>query len=190
MGFRINSGGFRVSSGVFKATPTNLTYTVGQAALGGTVAYILQSGDSGYDANVQHGLITSTSDIGFYAWFNGTYTTTGAAGTGLGTGLSNTNLIIASQGNGSYAAKVCRDFNGGGYTDWYLPSKDELNILRSNRATIGNFLPDSYGGGFNNYWSSTEATSNNAWYQIFSSGAQFSFNKFDNTISVRAIRNF
>ena len=63
----------------------------------------------------------------------------GAAGTELGTGFSNTDKIIASQGRiaTNYAAGLARAYNGGGYTDWYLPSKNELNKLFLNRVAIG-----------------------------------------------------
>ena len=78
---------------------------------GGIIAYIFQVGDPGYIAGQTHGLIVATSNQSSGAtWWNGTFTTTGATGTALGTGLNNTNLIITSQGNtGTYAAKLCRD---------------------------------------------------------------------------------
>ena len=158
---------------------------IGDYSQGGQVAYILVSGDPGYDANTQHGLIAATSDQGSgIIWYNGSYTTTGATGTAIGTGLSNTNAIIASQLNtGSYAAKLCRDFRGGGYTDWYLPSKDELAKLYAMKQ-LGF-------GGFSTYyyWSSTEFNSNYARHQIFLNGTQGYINKYS-TFYVRAIRAF
>ena len=160
-------------------------YIVGQAALGGKIAYILQPSDPGYDANVQHGLIASTSDISAgIQWYNGTYKNTGAIGTVIGTGLSNTNTIIASQGatETSYAAGLARAHNGGGYTDWYLPSINELEKLHLNRTAIGGFTN-------NFYWSSTEFDANVAWLQDFSDGIQDNLNKYF-TGYVRAIRSF
>ena len=74
-----------------------------------------------------------------------------AAGTAIGTGLANTIAIINVQGNiGGYAAKLCRDYRGGGYTDWYLPSTDELFLLFLNQTIVGGFVRDIY-------WSSSEA---------------------------------
>ena len=161
------------------------TPTIGEAYQGGKVAYVLQSGDPGYDPTTPHGLIAATSDQSTgIRWYNGYTTTTGASGTAIGTGLSNTNAIIASQGATatSYAAGLARAYAGGGYTDWYLPSKDELNKLYLNRTAIGGFA-DNY------YWSSTELGSGSAWYQYFFNGGQASTGKFS-TYYVRAIRAF
>ena len=161
--------------------------TIGQYFQGGIVAYILVSGDPGYDANTQHGLIAATSDqstgIGIQ-WYNGSNTITGATGTAIGTGLSNTNTIITSQGGTatSYAAGLARAFTGGGYTDWYLPSKNELNKLYINRTAIGGFA-DSF------YWSSSENGYYEAWAQNFNFGALISGGKVA-TSYVRAIRAF
>jgi hypothetical protein len=67
--------------------------------------------------------------------------TTGASGTAIGTGLANTNTIISSQGAVaiSYTAGKARAHNGGGYTDWYLPSYIELYQLYINRVVNWRF---------------------------------------------------
>jgi hypothetical protein len=162
-----------------------ISLSIGDSYQGGKVAYILISGDPGYDANTQHGLIAATSDQSSgIQWYNGTYTTTGATGTEIGTGLSNTNTIITSQGatSTSYAAGLARAHNGGGYTDWYLPSKDELKKLYLNRIAIGGFAG-------NYYWSSTEFDGDGAWYHYFTVG--YWGNSAKNYSNyVRAIRAF
>jgi hypothetical protein len=171
---------------------------VGDVYQGGKVAYILVNGDPGYDATTQHGLIAATSDQGrliFWDRLTGSFpsyqgTNRGATGTTIGTGFSNTSNIIASQGiiATNYAAGVARAYTGGGYTDWYLPSKDELNKLYLNRVAIGGFISNSNGL----YWSSSEIQSypyHSAWLQDFSNGGPLSiFKDFD--VNVRAIRSF
>ena len=68
------------------------------------------------------------------------------------------------------------------FTDWRLPTRDELNLLYSKKVTVGGFASI-------NYWSSTEADYVNAWSQNFNGGGQFYYAKGD-TYYVRAIRAF
>jgi hypothetical protein len=170
--------------------------SIGQSYQGGIVAYVLVSGDPGYDATTQHGLIAATSDQSrSIDWdiltddgVSNQGSKRGAAGTVIGTGFSNTNTIIASQGRiaTNYAAGLARAYNGGGYTDWYLPSKDELNKLFLNRVAIGNFISNDL------YWSSSEIQSHpyhSAWLQDFGNGGPLSTFK-DYVVNVRAIRSF
>jgi hypothetical protein len=80
---------------------------------------------------------------------------TGAFSEAIGSGMSNTNLIISTYGyNQIYAALICKNYNGGGFTDWFLPSFDELAILHIYAFTSGNLL--AFGSG--KYWSSTQAS--------------------------------
>ena len=148
---------------------------IGQSYQGGIIAYI--------DSTGQHGLIAATADQSEgIQWYNGTNIVTGATGTAIGTGLTNTNAIIAVQGSGSYAASIARDYNGGGYTDWYLPSKDELNQLYQQQTAMGGFEGEYY-------WSSTEYDNNTAREQSFYDGSQNDSFK-TSTYYVRAVRAF
>jgi hypothetical protein len=162
-----------------------IVYTRGQAALGGIVAYILVNGDPGYDANVQHGLIISSADLSSgIQWYNGSYVTTGATGTTIGTGLSNTNTIIAVQGavTTSYAAGLARAHNGGGYNDWYLPSYTETNRICSG---AGRVITSGI------YWSSSEGSQFGAGIFDFSICAgNTNFGKESTIGKVRAVRSF
>jgi hypothetical protein len=156
---------------------------LGDIYQGGKVAYLLLSGDPGYDVNVQHGIIVALSDQSTgIQWYNGSYTTTAATATALGTGNDNTATIVANQGTGNYAAKLCSDLVLNGYSDWFLPSKDELTKIYLNRIAIGGFTAFYY-------WSSSEYSNNNAWYFKCSDGYAPNTTK-DNALYVRAVRTF
>jgi hypothetical protein len=156
---------------------------IGDSFGGGIVAYILQSGDPGYDANMQHGLIAAPADQSTgIQWYNGSCVATGATGIAIGTGQTNTTAIVTTQGEGSYAAQLCDDLTEGGYDDWFLPSKDELDKLFINKVAIGGFAVDIY-------WSSLEDSAFDAWLQSFLAGSQGKTRK-DRTYRVRAVRTF
>jgi hypothetical protein len=167
---------------------------VGDFYQGGVVFYILQSGDTGYIAGETHGLIAAVQDQSSgIRWYNGSYVTTGATGTVIGTGATNTTAIISEQGPTEtfYAAGLARAYTGGGYTDWFLPSKDELNKMYLNKATINTTAAANSGSDFTTdvYWSSTEYVLYGAWGQDFFNGRQD--NDYKNYPSrVRAVRAF
>ncbi len=116
-------------------------------------------------------------------------------GTAIGTGASNTELLVTAMGveawsssdgsgkNANYAAKLCADLEYGGYDDWFLPSKDELAKMYAQKNTIGGF--DDL------YWSSSEYDDSaiSAWRQIFSSGDQSDLDR-SNGDRVRPLRAF
>ena len=178
----------------YTVTVNAVVLAIGDSYGGGIVAYILQAGEFngvyGYDENVQHGLIAATADQSTAIhWWNESYMVTSAIGLVIGFGQANTAVIVAKQGVGSYAAQACDDYSvtvdGVTYTDWFLPSKDELNKLYLNKDEIGSFADEGY-------WSSSESRYDRAWYQDFYSGnpgAQDEFTK-DLYNHVRAVRAF
>jgi hypothetical protein len=113
------------TSAAYQFTRTvNSPYTLGQSYGGGKIFYIDETG--------LHGLIYATpaTQLTSPAWSRTTDMLTGATGVNIGTGASNTTAIINVQGNsGLYAAKLARDYRGGAYTDWFLPSAHEMKKL-------------------------------------------------------------
>ena len=99
---------------------------------------------------------------------------------GIGKGAANTRRMLAKCHSG--AANTARAYKGGGKSDWYLPSKSELDALYKNRAKVG---------GCPNYgcWSSSEADAGYAWFQDFSSGLKLGGKK-DFADGVRPVRAF
>jgi len=168
--------------------------SIGNFYQGGVVFYIFVDGDSGYIEGETHGLIAAVQDQSSgIRWY---YGSTGATGSAVGTGSANTDEIISYfSGTGttetSYAAGLARAYDGGGYNDWFLPSKVELNEMYTNKTTINTTAALNGGSDFSTsyYWSSTEAYSSRAWRQGFTSGGQDTKDK-DNTYYVRAVRAF
>jgi hypothetical protein len=143
-----------------------------------------------------HGLVCAVEDQSSgIQWYNGSYITTNATGTAIGTGQANTTAIISVQGatETNYAAGLAKDYSGGGYTDWFLPSKDELNEMYLNKASIDATAFSNGGSDFavNFYWSSTEYDASHAWGQAFTNGNQnLNFYGKFSALYVRAVRAF
>ena len=83
------------------------------------------------------------------------------------------------------AKNAAQNYRGGGFSDWRLPTKDELNLIyqnlrRKNLGALGNDI----------YWSSTENDSSSAWYQSLGNGIQRSGNIRSFSLCVRAVRAF
>jgi len=166
------------------------TLGIGDPYQGGIVGYILQDNgddpnDPGYVEGETHGLIIAVTFNGWSGWSNITTTLIGTTGTAIGTGQANTNAIVDQNGCDRGAAYLCDNLVEGGYSDWYLPSKDELNKLYLNRVAIGDL-------GSGSYWSSSEANTYDAWFQWFGGTIQDSqaFTNKAYLVGVRAIRPF
>jgi Protein of unknown function (DUF1566) len=115
--------------------------------------------------------------------------------TQIGMGRLNTDRVVKIYGRGRYAARYADALVYNGFDDWYLPSKDELNVMYS---TLGTAMPKIGGYANSFYWSSSEYDFNNAWTVNFKDGQQFDREKWllPDTINgvkalrVRAIRAF
>ena len=142
-------------------------------------------------------MVSAPSNQGSAQWgCYGTYIAN-ASNPNIGAGNYNTDLILELCDQTGIAAEICANLNLNGFDDWYLPSKDELNLMYNNLHLygFGNFVMD-----FNNpmnswYWSSTDGESNGeaAWVQSFyDEGYQATYDvgikTFDNNI--RAVRGF
>ena len=100
----------------------------------------------------------------------------------IGVGKANTVLIKAVCSSG--AANLASAYTGGGKTNWFLPSKDELNELYKQRETVGGFAVLTY-------WSSSQSYRGYAWNQYFPMGPQQNLNhQKHGALSVRPIRAF
>lgn len=155
---------------------------VGDSYGGGIVYYILKSGDNGYDANVQHGLIAAETNQTANAntWgkiaLNGN-AIIGAQNDGTLVGKANTAAIIANQGTTSstYLYRYVNETPIGIYSDWYVPSKKELGLFRdyiyTNTTLVGGVSTNRYtndastGDGY--YWrNKINSTNKYAWVII------------------------
>lgn len=164
-------------------------YSVGDTAQGGVVVYV--------DATGWHGLVAAQTDETIGAtvvmpWKPGPFNINfHAAADGMYAGQNNTtNIVFYSQPSGIYAAYYSSLSVIGGFTDWYLPSKFELNLLYEQRTAIGGFASGVY-------WSSTTYDGwpeSRAWAQFFYDGGYGNGYQFDGdqeqTFRVRSVRAF
>jgi hypothetical protein len=175
------SGYADADSAIVQRTPA---YQIGDPGpAGGWIFY-----DKGEFSDGWRYLEAAPEDLaGTYAW--GVYPDEVlGTNTGIGTGKVNTQLIVEKYSDGSYAANLCAALeiinNGTTYDDWFLPSKEELNLMWTK-------LKVENGVNFSNnfYWSSSENYTYWSWYQGFSYGDQGYASK-NYTHSARAVRAF
>jgi hypothetical protein len=136
------------------------------------------------------GLIAATSDQSTGAEWGCSGTLIGTS-SAIGTGTQNTIDIEAGCTTPNTAADICANLTLNGYSDWFLPSKDELNqmylnIGQGNALGLGNIGWFAY----NYYWSSTEGGNFSAWEQYFYVGFQYGISGKTNSYGVRAVRAF
>ena len=153
-------------------------YVIGGMGPGGGIVFYTTD-------NGVHGLEVCQNDLGSGVWNDAVVTPPSSTSPYIGTGMMNTLTMIA-QGTVTGSARLCRNYNGGGFTDWFLPSKDELNLIYVNLTLngiggMGTLMP---------YWSSTQDVVSYSWCQNFSSGvASTQSFALSNNIT-RAVRAF
>jgi hypothetical protein len=114
----------------------------------------------------------------------------GAYGTAIGAGAQNTDAIVSFEcDDGSPAALAATGYELNGYSDWFLPSKDELNELYQNHAVVGGFVIDIY-------WSSSYQVDSSypwgsyPWAQYFDVEGILLYDSKNTPFRVRAVRAF
>lgn len=142
---------------------------------GGIVIYL--------DASGIHGIAAATADLGSFIPYGCSGTEiSGAQFSAVGTGQSNTNAILAACTTAGIGAQLCNDFVHNGFSDWYMPSFDEVVLMYQNRDS----LP---GLGAGRYWSSTQVNANIALILDFTNGQTFNMPPSSSRY-VRAVRSF
>ena len=174
--------------GIYHNNKSLLDSLYGKTYQGGLIAYL--------DTVTSTGLIAAPVDQGLAEW--GIYCTEiGGTSSAIGTGQTNTTLILDGCAQSKIAARLCDDLVYDGYDDWFLPSLDELNLMWKNLADIdgdgtnkGTSDPNNIGGFINGYyWSSTGFDDILAYLRQFNIGKPALDYKYQK-LNVRAVRAF
>jgi hypothetical protein len=181
------------SAGSTSGISGGFTHYVGELFGGGIVVSVWKDAQG-----AEHGLIASLTDLSSgIPWTTPAFyeVEIGPTAQSPSNGLVNTNAIVAQAGAGTtYAAGLCKAYNAGGFTDWYLPAINELKQCYNSLQIVNEILGDTNGFEVLNfqisyYWSSTEYFNNFAWYQSFYNGSAY-VNGKDGSLAVRAVRRF
>lgn len=172
-------------------TRTRGGHYIGESFGGGIVVAVSNN------AGVEHGLIASLTNLGpapGSPWSEDQITFIGPAAQSLTDGQANTNAILAKSPSFESAAKVCDDYRGGGFDDWYLPSIRELKECYDANFAVTNNLGIIDGFLFDNYWSSTENMDDNTGATTYFIGFHIGIlnpgGHKSHLLRVRAVRKF
>jgi len=161
-----------------------ITYQIGDVGPGGGEIFITPDTPGNNTGKYFEALNTATAvmwtDTG-----NAATSTPSASVEAIGGGYSNTAAIVALGPSGDFTIEtVFASLTYGGYSDWFVPSKEELEALHSVREQLDiSFYED-------NYWSSTESNFFTAWVKDFGvSGVTQMYGKL-NTVYAIPVRMF
>ena len=162
-------------------------YSVGDIGPGGGLVFLI-SGGLTYEMAPKTWGANETTGIQWCSDQTNSVTT----GTAVGDGSANTTAMLTSASPfvacTSSASNAARAYPGGGFTDWFLPSQDELNEMWLYSQVVG-FNTATYGFASDYYWSSSQFVANFAWVQGLDDGSQIGGNK-RLPLRVRPVRAF
>ena len=172
------SGGKSTGALYIRATRrVNVATTVGQGDA--TIGYWLGTAGDGVSKLIVAPKSTEVKrSWGSYGSSRNTTSTTN--------GVANTTTLFGFGSAAHPAAYYCRALTTGGYNTWYLPAKNELNTLYSNKSAVPFATANQFAAW--DYWSSTESGGNTAWYQNMGGGTLGNYNKGYANDNVRAVR--
>jgi hypothetical protein len=154
---------------------------IGDEYRGGKIFFINQDGKTGLIASKEN-----LRDVNGYETFF--WGPSNLVGTNDSDGQSNTKKMAVVSGSTYYAAYPFKnELNLNGYKDWYIPSVDELELLRDNKSIIGGFST-VFSSGL--YWSSTETSATKAYGLNFVALTGTNYEKGAFYGRVRPIRKF
>ena len=173
----------------YSFSKSDVEYTIGMEAFGGVIFYL--------DKTKKHGLVVSTENVGgswmTYPWGCFGLSIEDAEGIDIGSGRLNTNAILSSCDQKETAAAACFNYEHEGFSDWFLPSLEELELIAENLGYDDEFSEIIQFDNAN-YLSSTQLKNkkhkiNYAWAVNLNEGYTMSSYK-SNKQKVRAVRAF
>jgi len=168
------------------------TYKIGDIGPAGGIIFYDRGPDSNADGKTDSWryLEAAPAETEFTAEWGSYNTNISGTGPTIGSGKGNTQIIVERLrvlGESKCAAQLCVKLSYKGFTDWFLPSKDELDLMYKNlkQKNLGKFGTEI------SYWSSSQANGECAWYQSFANGKQYNYGNYKyNAFLIRAIRAF
>jgi hypothetical protein len=170
-------------------TPGTFNHFIGEQFGGGVIFHLWKDA-----LGNEHGLIVDISDLSnSQVWSNEFFIGIGNSARSTWNGNANSLSIVAQPSHTNSAASICLASNNNGFSDWYLPSVDELSLLWQNRFGV-NLMLASISGAVELldlfYWSSREFNDFRAWIFDFNLGNSDTEGKSSVVPVVRAVRSF